>query len=126
MTTPSSAHGGGWGQWPHAMCALDHRLTRRQARQMSRRFAGVGVGIGAARLREIASGAPAADAELDDVEFAVVAREFVHDERLAKIKHGKQLCVTWFIVTVMGLAMFGLLLGATVLMLSLMSHTSPF
>ncbi|WP_066900330.1 hypothetical protein [Mycolicibacterium houstonense] len=93
---------------------------------MSRRFAGVGVGIGAARLREIASGAPAADAELDDVEFAVVAREFVHDERLAKIKHGKQLCVTWFIVTVMGLAMFGLLLGATVLMLSLMSHTSPF
>ncbi len=93
---------------------------------MSRRFAGVGVGIAATRLREIASGAPAADAELADVEFAVVAREFVHDERVARIQRGKQRCMSWLIVTIMGLSMFGALLIATVLMLSLMTHDLPY
>ena len=53
---------------------------------MSRRFAGVGVGIGAARLREIASGSPASAAELADVDVAVVASEFKHQERVAKFE----------------------------------------
>ncbi|OCB49998.1 hypothetical protein A5721_32055 [Mycobacterium vulneris] len=125
MTTPSNAHSG-WGQWPHSMDAFDHRLTRRQARNMSRRFAGVGVGIAAARLREISSGAPAEDAELARVEFAFVADELMHDERLAKLARGKQRCAMWLVVTVMGLIMFSSLLCMIVLMLSLMQHSAPF
>ncbi|MGV0811099.1 hypothetical protein ABQF34_04010 [Mycolicibacterium boenickei] len=93
---------------------------------MSRRFAGVGVGIAAARLRAIASGAPAADAELADVEFAVVAREFMHDERLAKFERGKRRCMMCLVVTAMGLVIFGSLVCMTVLLLSLMMHTNPF
>ncbi|MGV0806361.1 hypothetical protein [Mycolicibacterium setense] len=126
MTTPSDAHGGAWGHWPHSVPALDHRLTRREARQLSRRFAGVGVGIAAARLREISSGAPAADDELERVEFAVVADELMHDERIAKLARGKQRCVSWFVVAVMGLIMFSSLLCMVVLMLSLMQHSAPF
>ncbi|WP_238390574.1 MULTISPECIES: hypothetical protein [unclassified Mycolicibacterium] len=93
---------------------------------MSRRFAGVGVGIAAARLREIASGAPAADAELADVEFAFVAGELMHDERLAKLQRGKRLCMTGLVVVCMGLIIFSSLLCMVVLLLSLMLHTAPF
>ncbi|MCA4751144.1 hypothetical protein ABFW14_11445 [Mycolicibacterium fortuitum] len=126
MTTPSNAHGRGWGQRPHSIDALDHRLSRWQARQMSRRFAGVGVGIPAARLREISSGAPAADAELAGVQFAFVADELMHDERIAKLARGKQRCASWFVVVVMGLIMFSSLLCMVVLLLSLMQHSAPF
>jgi hypothetical protein len=93
---------------------------------MSRRFSGVGVGIAAARLREIASGAPAADAELADVEFAFVAGELMHDERLAKLQRSKRLCISWLVITGMGLIMFGSLLCMVLLLLSLMMHTTPF
>ncbi|MBP2454696.1 hypothetical protein [Mycolicibacterium lutetiense] len=125
MTTPSNAHGG-WAQRRHPIGALDHHLSRRQARQMSRRFAGVGVGIAAARLREISCGAPAADAERAGVEFAVMADELMHDARLAKLDHDKQLCASWFVIIAMGLIMFSSLLCLVVLMLSLMQHSSPF
>ncbi|OBG87966.1 hypothetical protein A5699_18275 [Mycobacterium sp. E802] len=126
MTTPSSAYGGGWRHQPHAMTTLDHRLSRRQARQMSRRFAGVGVAIDAARLRQISSGAPAANAELTNVEFAVVACELMQDQHLSRLTRGKQHCLEWLVVLIMGLIMFGALVCATVLMLSLMSHSTPF
>lgn len=93
---------------------------------MSRRFAGVGVGIPASRLREISCGAPAGEAELADVEFAFVADELMHDERLAKLARGKQRCASWFVVVIMGLIMFSSLLCMVVLMLSLMQHSAPF
>ncbi len=108
------------------MDAFDHRLTRRQARQMSRRFAGVGVGIAAARLREISCGAPAEDAELARVEFAFVADEFVHDERVAKVARGKRLCMESLVVAVMTLVALFSMVCMTVLLLSLMTHTTPF
>lgn len=93
---------------------------------MSRRFAGVGVGIAAARLRELSAGAPAADAELARVEFAFVANELMRDERIAKLSRGKQRCTMWLVVVVMGLIMFSSLLCMVVLMLSLMQHSAPF
>lgn len=93
---------------------------------MSRRFAGVGVGITAARLREISCGAPAADAERASVEFAIVADELMHDERLAKLGRDKKLCAPWIVIIAMGLIMFSSLLCLVVLMLSLMQHSAPF
>lgn len=93
---------------------------------MSRRFAGVGVGIPAARLREISSGAPAGDDELAGVQFAFVADELMHDERIAKLARGKQRCASWFVVVVMGLIMFSSLMCMVVLLLSLMQHSAPF
>ena len=93
---------------------------------MSRRFAGVGVGIAAARLREISCGAPAAEAERDRVEFAVMADELMHDKRIAKLGREKKLCASWFVIIVVGLIMFSSLVCMVVLMLSLMQHSSPF
>ena len=93
---------------------------------MSRRFSDVGVGIAAARLREIATGAPVSEAELIDVEFALVAGELKHDELLAKYEHAKRQCVRGLLVAAMTFVALGILLSMTVLMLSLAVHTTPF
>jgi hypothetical protein len=122
----ANAHGGEWGYWPHPVHMRDHCLSRRQARLMSRRFADVGVGIDAARLREIATGAPASEAELIDVEFAVYASEFKHDQLLAKYEHAKRECVKGLFVVAMTLVMLGFLLSAAVCVLSVALHTTPF
>lgn len=93
---------------------------------MSRRFAEVGVGIAAARLREMAAGAPAADAELTDVEFALLANELRQDRRFTAFARGRRCVTRWLVAAVMCLVMLGSLLFATWLMLSLMVHTAPF
>lgn len=93
---------------------------------MSRRFADVGVGIAAARLREIATGAPVSDAELTNVEFAAYASEFKHDEVMAKYEHAKRECIRGLLVVAMTLVVLGFLLTAAVCMLSVTLHTTPF
>jgi hypothetical protein len=122
----ADAHGGEWGYWPHPADTHDRNLSRRQARHMSRQFAEVGVGIDATRLREIATGAPASVAEWTDVEFAVIAIDLIHHERLAKVKRAKRQCVRGLLVVAMTLVVLGMLLSVTVLMLSLALHTTPF
>ena len=124
--TPANAHGGEWGYWPHPAHMRNQSLSRRQARLMSRRFSHAGVGIAAARLREIATGAPASEAELVDVEFAFVAGELQHAELLAKYEHAKRQCVRGLLVAAMTLVLLGVLVSMTVLMLSLALHTTPF
>ncbi|MHC9296943.1 hypothetical protein ACRCUN_31150 [Mycobacterium sp. LTG2003] len=126
MTTPSNARRGGWGHRPHATYLGDHRLSRRQARRLSRRFAGVGVTISAARLRQIAAGAPAADAELTNVEFARVACELARDKRLANSGRAKRHYANWLITAGMCLVALGSLLCMALLLFSLMLHTAPF
>lgn len=64
-------------------------LTGRQARQLSRRFARVGVEIPAPRLKEIAAGASASDGELTDVHFALVATATQRADRRAKRRRTK-------------------------------------
>ncbi|GJJ20886.1 hypothetical protein MTY414_45590 [Mycolicibacterium mageritense] len=122
----ASAHHDEWGYWPHPAYMRNHCLSRRQAWSMSRRFAGVGVGIGAARLREIASGSPASAAELADVDFAVVASEFKHQERVAKFERGKRQCVNCLVIVLMALVLLGALLFVALTVLSLALHTTPF
>ncbi|WP_232423310.1 hypothetical protein [Mycobacterium sp. 155] len=93
---------------------------------MSRRFSDVGVGIAAARLREIATGAPVSDAELTDVEFAAYASEFKHDELLAKYGRAKRECIRALLVVAITLVVLGFLLAAAVCVLSVTLHTTPF
>ena len=57
-------------------------LTSRQARRMSRQFAHAGVVISPSRLRAISAGAQASDAELVDIEFALIATEPEHNSLL--------------------------------------------
>jgi hypothetical protein len=93
---------------------------------MSRRFAGVGVGIAAARLQEIAAGALAAPHELVDVDFALVAIEIKREERLAKFKRNQRRGIRWLIVAGMVLAALNLLVCMAYVFVTLALHESPF
>ena len=120
---PTNAHR---DEWPHPLNTRGHCLSRRQSRQLSRRFAGVGVVIAAARLQEIAAGAPVSDAQLAEVDFAVVASELRHEQRVAKLARSKRRWRNWLVVAAMTLIMLGLLLCVVLLALSLSPHTTPF
>lgn len=93
---------------------------------MSRQFAGVGVGIPAARLREIAAGAPHSSDELVDVNFALAAVEMKRQERIATVKRNQRRVVYWLIVGGMVLAALNLLLCLTFGFIILAMHESPW
>lgn len=59
-------------------------LGRRQARRLSRRFALVGVHISATRLRQLVAGSPAADSEMTNVNFALIATRYNQDKKTSK------------------------------------------
>lgn len=126
MTTPSNLWWGDeWGKVPHRLHARGQVLSRWRARRISRSFAGVGVGIPARRLREIAAGLPIASDEVTDVNFALVAARIKHDERLAKLKRSRRRGVRWLMVGGMVLVALNLLL-CMAYVLSLAMHASAF
>lgn len=97
MTIPSERRGDGRGSPPWHGFPRDRALTGRQARRLSRNFAGVGVAIPPPRLRELAEGAKASDAESTDVAFAFVATEIQREERLARHRRTRRNYVRWLI-----------------------------
>ena len=68
-------------------------------RRLSRRFAAVGVEISAGRLREIAEGHPATDAEIVDVNFALVATATLAEERRVKRGQSRRRLLHWLMVS---------------------------
>ncbi|MGH3544279.1 MAG: hypothetical protein ACRDTO_18255 [Mycobacterium sp.] len=90
MTTPSTPWGDERGQLSHRVQMRYHSLGRRQARRLSRRFAGVGVEAPPQRLQQMLAGVPAAAAEVTAVDFALIATQLEHDERVAKFKRLKR------------------------------------
>lgn len=84
------------------------------------------MGITAARLRAIAAGAPADAAERADVEFAYVASELRHDERIARLKRGKRQCMNCLVIAGVCVLLLVSMVCMVVLMFSLMLHTPPF
>ena len=91
---------------------------------MSRRFAGVGVGVAPARLQQIAAGAPFASDELFDVRFALCATELKRQERRAQWERGKRRLVHCLIVAGLILAALNLLLCMAYVFVSLALHES--
>jgi hypothetical protein len=112
--------------WSNSMWAGDRSLNRRQVRRLSRRFAGVGVGIPAARLHEIAAGRPATEDELFDVNFALAANQMLGEERRAKRGRAQRRCVHWLIVSGAILVALNLLLCLGLVFFTLAQHTSPY
>ena len=92
---------------------------------MSRHFAGVGVGIPAARLREIASGAPVDADEWVDVIFGLTASEIKREQRLAKIARGRRRGTHWLIVAGMVVVALNVLLCIACALFTLTQHTAP-
>lgn len=93
---------------------------------MSRRFADVGVGIPAARLREISAGAPFVSDEFVDLNFALAAIDIKRQERDAKLKRTKRRAIRCLIVAGLVLAALNLLLCMAFVFASLALHEPPF
>lgn len=91
---------------------------------MSRSFAGVGVGIPATRLLEIAGGAPLVSDEYVDVNFALAAMEIERQQRHAKVTRGRRSAVQWLIVAGLVLASMNLLMCMAYVFISLVLHES--
>ena len=104
----------------------DRALTRGQARRLSRRFGAVGVAIPATRLRQIAAGARAGDAELTDVSFALAATEIQREQRIAKLRRNQRRAVRWLIVAGLVLLLLNSLLCMAYLFFSVALHAYPY
>src|ERR1700738_2282199 len=110
MTASSGPLGDEWGRRSCVALNRGQLLGRRQASRMSRHFAGVGIGIPAARLREIAAGAPVDSDEWVDVIFGLTASERKREERLAMIARSRRRATYWLIVAAMVLVALSALL----------------
>lgn len=124
MTVSSNLWGDEWDSPPQRHVARHRMLSRRQARRMSRSFAGVGVGIPATRLLEIAGGAPLVSDEYVDVNFALAAMEIERQQRHAKVTRGRRSAVQWLIVAGLVLASMNLLMCMAYVFISLVLHES--
>lgn len=93
---------------------------------MSRRFAGVGVVIPAARLREIAAGAPLVSDESVNLQFALAATEMKREDRVAKFKCRQRRAIYLLVVAGMVLAALNLLFCMTYVFIVLALHDSPW
>lgn len=89
---------------------------------MSRRFAGVGVQIPAARLRQMSSGAPPASSESVDYSFALAATEIIREQRLARARRNRRRLVHALIVAGLMLAALNLLICIGYLFIRLALH----
>jgi len=89
---------------------------------MSRSFAGVGVQMPAARLREVMAGAPLAGAEAGDYTFALAATAMQREQRLARAQRTRRRLVHALIVAGLMLAALNLLICMGYAFLSLALH----
>jgi hypothetical protein len=88
--TPSTPWGNERGHLPERLRVGSQIVGRRQARRLSRRFARVGITTPPDRLRQMLAGAPAADAEVADFNFALIATQFKRDQFRARVRRIKR------------------------------------
>jgi hypothetical protein len=120
-----AAHDGNYSQtamtaWPNSV------HSGGELRRLSRRFSTVGVDIAAERLREIAEGAPATEAEWVDVSFAMVATNLLTDQRRTKRGRTRRRLVQWCIVAGAVVVALNVLLCLGLLFFVMTQHTSPY
>jgi len=99
-------------------------LGRRGARRLSKHFAEVGVETPPERLQEIVAGAPAADDEVTDVNFALIATQINRQERVAKFKWLKRQGIQSLIFAGLLLVVLNFLFCVAYLLLNLTEQTS--
>ena len=101
-------------------------LTRRHARRMSRSFAGVGVSILPARLRQLSAGAAFANGELTEIKFALIATEIRRQQHHAKFERGRRRFVRWLLVAGLVLVALNLLISMEYVFLSVTEQLPPY
>jgi len=90
VTSPSDAWGYERRQLLHQVQMRCQALGRRRARRLCHRFERVGVHTAPERLRQIVAGAPVADDEVTDVNFALIAMQLNREARGARVKRLKR------------------------------------
>lgn len=126
VTTPWNPLMDEWASRQRRVRSTHQVLSRRHARRMSRSFAGVGVAILPARLRQIAAGAAFANGELTQVEFALIATSIQRERRHTKFQRLRRRCIQWLLVAGLILAALNLLITMLYIMLSVTNQLSPY
>jgi len=125
MMIPSNSWGNNRGHLSHHLAMRYQTLGRRGARRLSQRFASVGVQTAPERLRLMLAGAPVADAELMDVNFALIAIELNREARVAKIKHYKRRGTRSLLFAGLVLIVLNFLCCVAYLLLNLAQQAAP-
>lgn len=105
------------------MLVCDDVLSRRQARRLSREFAGVGVQIPPERLQQISAGAPIFGDEHIDVNFALVATTCNIETRSARFHRLRRRAARALLVGAMVVLSLSVLIALTLAMLSMVQPT---
>jgi hypothetical protein len=92
VTTSSNPSGDERRRLSHQLQMRGQVLGRPQARRLSRRFAAVGVHIPPTRLRQLVSGSPVADKEMTDVNFALIATQYMREKKTARGARRQRRC----------------------------------
>lgn len=92
VTTPSNPFGDERRKLSQQLQLRGHHLGRRQARRLCRNFALVGVDIPPRRLQQLVTGSPAAEREMTDVNFALIATAFNREKHSAKVNRLQRRC----------------------------------
>ncbi|MGY4709442.1 hypothetical protein ACXDF8_07785 [Mycolicibacterium sp. CBM1] len=112
--------------WPDPVLPGDRSASRREVKRLSRRFAGVGVGIPPERLHQIVAGGSATDDELVDITFALTATQLLTEQRRTKHGRAQRRCVHGLIVFAAMLIAINVLLCLGLALFVLTQHTSPY
>lgn len=100
-------------------------LGRRQARLLSRRFALVGVSIRPTRLQQLVAGSPAADREMTDVHFALIATQYNNEKKSARTTRLRRRCNRAIICLGLILVALNFLFCIAYLFFSMTQHAAP-
>ncbi|RUP06872.1 MAG: hypothetical protein EKK34_01985 [Mycobacterium sp.] len=125
MTTPSNPWGDERRRLSHQLQMRGQYLGRRQARRLSRRFAQVGVHIPPTRLQQMATGTMVADRELTDVNFALIATQYLREKKSAKTTHFQRRCRHAVICAGLMLVALNFLFCLAYLFFTLTQHGTP-
>lgn len=93
---------------------------------MSRQFAAVGVKVPPERLRQIAAGHPASEAEQFDIAFAEAAIRITGEQRHSKRVRVKRRLVRSVVVTGAIVVAMNILVCLGLAFIMMAEHTSPF
>ena len=100
-------------------------LGRRRARRLCHRFERVGVHTAPERLRQIVAGAPVADREVTDVNFALIAMQLDRETRLARYKRLKRRSTRSLMFAGLVLVVLNFLFCMAYVLLNLVQETTP-
>jgi len=124
--TPSSPWGDERRQLLHQVQMRYQTLGRRGARRLCHRFERVGVHTAPERLRAMLAGVPVADAEVTDVNFALIAMQLNREARGAKFKRLKRQGTRSLLFAGLVLVVLNFLFCVAYLLLNLTQEATPY